>query len=135
VTKIQVKEGLRALLVDDSDLNLEIVRRILESRGATVTCCSDGASAVECVRIHPGEFDVVLMDVQMPILDGNEATRRIRRELGLTTLPIIGLTAGALLSDRDRSLEAGMNDLIGKPFDPQALFRKMRLLVSPREPK
>jgi len=122
-------DGLRALVVDDSELNQEIVRRILEGQGAIVTCCSDGASAVELLGAQQRQFDVVLMDVQMPTLDGNEATRCIRHQLGLTTLPIIGLTAGALVSDRDRSLEAGMNDLIGKPFDTQALFRKVRLLV------
>jgi len=124
-------DGLRALVVDDSELNQEIVRRILERQGANVTCCSDGASAVEHLGAHHQQFDIVLMDVQMPNLDGNEATRRIRHQLGLTALPIIGLTAGALRSDRDRSLEAGMNDLVGKPFDTETLFRKVRLLVPP----
>jgi signal transduction histidine kinase len=122
-------DGLRALVVDDSDLNREIVRRILESQGAIVACCSDGASAVEILRTRHREFDVVLMDVQMPVLGGDEATRYIRCELGLKTLPIIGLTAGALPSDRERSLDAGMNDLIGKPFDRQILFRKVRHFV------
>jgi len=120
--------GLRALVVDDSELNQEIVRRILEGQGATVTYCFDGASAVELLKAQQQEFDVVLMDVQMPVLDGNEATRQIRR-LGLTALPIIGLTASALLADRDHSLKAGMNDLIGKPFDRETLARKLRLLV------
>jgi HPt (histidine-containing phosphotransfer) domain-containing protein len=69
------------------------------------------------------------MDVQMPTLDGNEATRRIRGELQLTTLPIVALTAGALVGERQRALEAGMNDFISKPFDPQALIRKVRRLV------
>jgi len=121
-------DGLRALIVDDSELNREIVRRILEGQGAIATCCSDGASALELLRSHR-QFDVVLMDVQMPVLDGREATRSIRHELGLKELPIIGLTAGTLRSDRDRSLEAGMTDLIGKPFDPQTLFRKLRVFV------
>jgi CheY-like chemotaxis protein len=65
----------------------------------------------------------------MPVLDGNEATRRIREELRLTTLPIVALTAGALVVERQRALEAGMNDFISKPFDPQALIRKVRHLV------
>jgi signal transduction histidine kinase len=122
-------DGVRALVVDDSDVNQEILRRILETQGAIVTCCSDGASAVALVKDPQSLFDVVLMDVQMPIFDGNEATRCIRQQLGLLTLPIIGLTAGALRSDRDRSLEAGMNDFIVKPFDTQTLFRKVRLLL------
>jgi HPt (histidine-containing phosphotransfer) domain-containing protein len=71
----------------------------------------------------------VLMDVQMPTLDGNETTRRIRGELQLTRLPIVALTAGALVVERQRALEAGMNDFITKPFDPQTLIRKVRRLV------
>jgi CheY-like chemotaxis protein len=81
------------------------------------------------VRANHQLLDIVLMDVQMPVLDGNEATRRIREELQLTTLPIVALTAGALTVKRQRALEAGMNDFITKPFDPQALIRKVRRLV------
>lgn len=69
------------------------------------------------------------MDVQMPVLDGNEATRLIRSELNLQTLPILALTAGALVGERKRSLQAGMNDTVTKPFDPQVLIRKVRHLV------
>ena len=119
-------EGVRALVVDDSDTNLDVVRHILEHHGAMVTCCSDGAAAVEFVRAQEQPFDVVLMDVQMPILDGNEATRRIRRDLGLKTLPIIGLTASALRSEHQRSLDAGMNEVISKPFDPAQFLRKVK---------
>jgi len=71
----------------------------------------------------------VLMDVQMPGLDGNQTTRRIRSELQLKTLPIVALTAGALVGERQRALEAGMNDFISKPFDPPALIRKVRRIV------
>jgi PAS domain S-box-containing protein len=120
--------GVRVLVVDDSDINLEVAQRILEKQGATVTTCSDGLAALEHVRVHHPVLDVVLMDVQMPTLDGNEATRRIRGELQLT-LPIVALTAGALVGERQRALEAGMNDFISKPFDPQALIRKVRRLV------
>src|ERR1700730_15227047 len=121
--------GVRVLVVDDSDINLEVAQRILEKQGAMVTTRSDGLAALEHVRDHHQTLDVVLMDVQMPILDGNEATRRIRGELQLTTLPIVALTAGALVGERQRALEAGMNDFISKPFDPQALIRKVRRLV------
>jgi PAS domain S-box-containing protein len=121
--------GVRVLVVDDSDINLEVAQRILEKQGATVTTCSDGLAALEHVRVHHQTLDVVLMDVQMPTLDGNEATRRIRAELQLKTLPIVALTAGALVGERQRALEAGMNDFISKPFDPQALIRKVRRLV------
>jgi CheY-like chemotaxis protein len=121
--------GVHVLVVDDSDINLEVAERILEKQGATVTTCSDGLAALEHVRIHHQRLDIVLMDVQMPTLDGNEATRRIRAELQLKPLPIVALTAGALVAERQRALEAGMNDFISKPFDPQALIRKVRRLV------
>ncbi len=121
--------GVSVLVVDDSDINLEVAQRILERQGAQVTTCSDGMAALEHVRLHPRTLDIVLMDVQMPILDGNAATRRIRTELKLATLPIVALTAGALVAERQRALEAGMNDFISKPFDPQALIRKVRRLV------
>ena len=121
--------GVRVLVVDDSDINLEVAQRILEKQGATVAVCSDGLAALEYVRGHSERLDIVLMDVQMPNLDGNETTRRIRDELGLTALPIVALTAGALVGERQRALEAGMNEFISKPFDPQALIRKVRRLV------
>src|SRR6202035_5043214 len=121
--------GVRVLVVDDSDINLEVAQRMLEKQGAIVTTCSDGLAALEHVRVHHQILDVVLMDVQMPTLDGNEVTRRIRSELQLNTLPIVALTAGALVGERQRALEAGMNNFISKPFDPQALIRKVRRLV------
>jgi two-component system, sensor histidine kinase and response regulator len=121
--------NVRVLVVDDSDINLEVARRILEKQGALVACCSDGEAAVDYVRAHHQQLDIVLMDVQMPILDGNAAARRIRRETNLKTLPIIALTAGALVGERQRSLESGMNDFISKPFDPLTLIRKVRYLV------
>jgi len=121
--------GVRVLVVDDSDINLEVAQRILEKQGAHVSTCSDGLTALEHVRVHSKMLDIVLMDVQMPILDGNATTRRIRTELNLATLPVVALTAGALVVERQRALEAGMNDFISKPFDPQALIRKVRRLV------
>jgi PAS domain S-box-containing protein len=121
--------GVNILVVDDSDINLEVAQRILEKQGAVVTTCSDGMTALEHVRAHTTDLDIVLMDVQMPVLDGNETTRRIRSDSQLQTLPIVALTAGALVIERQRAIEAGMNDFISKPFDPQALIRKVRLLV------
>jgi signal transduction histidine kinase/DNA-binding response OmpR family regulator/HPt (histidine-containing phosphotransfer) domain-containing protein len=120
--------GVRVLVVDDSDINLEVAQRILENQGAKVMTCSDGSSAIARLRSFHQEIDVVLMDVQMPVLDGNEATRRIRTELKLQ-LPVVALTAGALVGERQRALDAGMDDFVSKPFDPQALIRKVRRLV------
>ncbi len=116
--------GVRVLVVDDSDINLEVARRILEDQGAMVATCSDGSAAVKYVREQ--DLDVVLMDVQMPVLDGNQAAQRIREDSQFEKLPIIALTAGALLGERQQSLVAGMNDVISKPFDPLTLIRKVR---------
>jgi signal transduction histidine kinase/CheY-like chemotaxis protein len=121
--------GVKVLAVDDSDINLEVARRILEQQGASVATCPDGATALAYVRVHHAQLDVVLLDVQMPGLDGNETARRIRGELHLQALPLVALTAAALVGERQRTLEAGMNDFVSKPFDPQALVRKVRHLV------
>jgi PAS domain S-box-containing protein len=114
--------GVRVLVVDDYELNLVVTQRILEQAGARVWVASNGQAAYEGLRRLPNHFDVVLMDVQMPILDGYEATRRIRTDLGLPDLPIIALTAGALLSERQRAMAVGMNDFIIKPFDAVTLI-------------
>jgi CheY-like chemotaxis protein len=110
--------GMHVMLVDDSDINLEVARRILEREGATVTACSHGQEALDRLAAAPGSFHAVLMDVQMPVMDGHEATRRLRQDLGLRNLPVIALTAGALVAERQRALESGMNDFISKPLDP-----------------
>jgi PAS domain S-box-containing protein len=117
--------GIRVLAVDDSDINLDVVKRILELQGAQVWLANNGEEAFDCLRARPHGFDVVLMDVQMPVLDGHAATRRIRVELGLTDLPIIALTAGALTSERPKAIAAGMSDFITKPFDPQKLIQSV----------
>jgi len=114
--------GIHVLVADDSELNLEIAQRMLLRAGATVTLAHKGAEAVELLSRSPGRCHAVLMDVHMPVLDGLGATRRIRSTPGLSALPIIAITAGALLSERQRALDAGMNDFITKPFDPHTLI-------------
>ena len=121
--------GIRVLVVDDSTINLEVARRVLEMEGATVRLAGNGQEAIDRLRLEPGAFDVVLMDVQMPVLDGHAATRYIRRELGLTALPVIALTAGALTSQYKQALEAGMDDFIGKPFEPRVVVERIRRLL------
>jgi PAS domain S-box-containing protein len=123
-------EGLRALLVDDSDINLEVARKLLERAGAQVSLCRTGQEALLHLQATAGDVDVVLMDVQMPGMDGHETTQRIRTELGLKDLPIIALTADALLSARDRALAAGVTDFLTKPFDPAALVHVVKRAVS-----
>ena len=122
--------GLRILVVDDSDVNREVAQRIIELEGAVVVVLNDGQQAIDRLRATPGAFDAVLMDVQMPVLDGNEATRMIRDHLGLANLPIIALTAGAMLSERAQSTAAGMNAFVSKPFEPHVLVRTIREQVA-----
>lgn len=123
---------VHVLVVDDSDINLDIARRLLERQGAKVQTCSNGQKAVDMLRHDGHGWDLVLMDVQMPIMDGLEATRRIRGELGLTWLPIVALTAGALSEERKRAMAAGMNEFLSKPLDPQAMVRTIKELVERR---
>jgi PAS domain S-box-containing protein len=113
--------GIRVLIVDDSEINLEVAKRILELDGALVSLAVNGQQAFDRLQAEPDAFDIVFMDVQMPVLDGYEATRRIRGELGLLSLPIIAVTAGALSSERKRAADAGMDDFICKPFTGQTL--------------
>lgn len=115
--------GLRVLVVDDDEANREVTQRILEMYGAVVTTRCDGAAAVEYVRDHPGEVQVVLMDVQMPVMDGNEAVRWIRKHPGNMGLSVIGLTGAASSADQRRSLDSGMNEIVTKPFDAPHLAR------------
>jgi CheY-like chemotaxis protein len=122
----RVLSGAKILVVDDSDINCEVAQHILQGQGATVATSSTGAEALERLRRTPSAWDIVLMDVQMPEMDGNEATRRIRTELKLTTLPIVALTAGPLVSERERSLRSGMNDFLTKPYQPAALIEIVR---------
>jgi CheY-like chemotaxis protein len=118
----QALAGVRILLVDDSHINLDVTKRILELHGAQLQLANNGLEACDRLRIQPYDYDVVLMDVQMPLLDGYQATRYIRAELGLVDLPIIALTAGALSSERQRAVAASMDDFIIKPFDAPTLI-------------
>ncbi len=124
--------GVRILVVDDNEFNREIAQGILVNEGAVVMTRSDGIEALEQLRATAHAFDIVLMDVQMPRMDGNEATSRIRGELGLNDLPVIALTAGALVAERQRSLDAGISDFVSKPFDPDTLVRLVRRHVDER---
>ena len=120
---------VRVLVVDDSSINLEVVTNILKRNGAVVTTADSGEAALMQIEAAPDGFDAVLMDVQMPRMDGLEATRQVRERLGLTTLPIIALTAGALVEEKRRALAAGMNDFLTKPINPSQLINRLRMAV------
>jgi two-component system sensor histidine kinase/response regulator len=112
--------GARVLLVEDNEINQEVAIGQLEDAEVFVDLAENGAEAVRMVREN--DYDVVLMDMQMPVMDGIEATRILRSDARFQTLPIIAMTANALVSDREQCLQAGMNDHIAKPIDPDQLF-------------
>jgi CheY-like chemotaxis protein/HPt (histidine-containing phosphotransfer) domain-containing protein len=113
--------GIRILLAEDNELNQEVAAGLLDGTGVSLDIADNGAVAVEKVQTRP--YDVVLMDIQMPVMDGIEATRLIRADDRFRALPIVAMTANAMASDRERCLAAGMNDHIGKPIDPHELMR------------
>ena len=119
--------GLRVLLVEDNYINQQVARGLLETEGASISTADHGAAALELLGRRPDAFDLVLMDVQMPVMDGLEATRRIRTLLRLT-LPIVAMSAGVTSDERQLCLAAGMNDFIAKPLDPHLLVRTARRL-------
>ena len=113
----------RILLVEDNDINQLVARDILEQVGVCVSIASNGEEALNHVRAN--KFDAVLMDVQMPIMDGYKATEILRKTYSSSELPIIAMTANVLRGDRERSIESGMNDYISKPIDPTLLFETL----------
>jgi CheY-like chemotaxis protein len=119
-------QGLRLLLVEDNLNNQQVARELLEDEGAQVQVANHGREAVEALTAAPTAFDVVLMDLQMPVMDGFAATQVIRRDLGLLQLPIVAMTANAMASDRQACLDAGMDDHVGKPFDLENLVQVLR---------
>lgn len=121
----QLLSGVSVLIADDSDINRMLLTKILERAGARVFGVANGRKAVELVRARGDELDVVLMDLQMPELDGVQATRTIRGELGRRRLPIIALSAGVLESDREQALAAEMDDFVQKPFAREALLERV----------
>jgi PAS domain S-box-containing protein len=110
----------RVLLVEDNEINQQVATEILSGAGMVVTVANNGQEAVTAVQSSP--FDAVLMDVQMPVLDGYAATGIIRSDVRFQDLPIIAMTAHAMTGDQDKSIAAGMNDHVTKPIDPDKLF-------------
>ncbi|MBX3744243.1 MAG: PAS domain S-box protein [Verrucomicrobiae bacterium] len=124
----------RILVAEDNEANQFVVREILEQAGASVDLAANGHAALERVLAHP--YDLVLMDMQMPGMDGLEATRRIREQFPPSTLPVVALTANALRSDVDACLDAGMNDYVAKPIERSTLFATLaRWLPTPAPPE
>jgi signal transduction histidine kinase/CheY-like chemotaxis protein len=113
-------QDIKLLLVEDNEINQELVMELLAGVGASVEVVANGAEAVDTLQQET--FDAVLMDCQMPVMDGYEATRQIRNMPHHKSLPIIALTANAMKGDREKALDAGMNDYITKPINPEQMF-------------
>jgi CheY-like chemotaxis protein len=127
--------GIRILLVEDNEVNQQVATELLESVGACVRIANHGGEALRILTEgeQPPPFDIVFMDLQMPEMDGFTATRLLRVDPKLQALPIIAMTAHALVEERQHCLEAGMNDHVSKPIDPDALFATLTRWVKPRQ--
>ncbi len=126
--------GARVLLVEDHPLNQQLAGELLRRAGMDVVVASDGAEALQRLE-EAGPFDGVLMDCQMPVMDGYTATRRLREDPRWTRLPVIAMTASALADDRARAFAAGMNAHIAKPLDVEAMMATMAQWIRPRAPR
>lgn len=127
--------GLKVLVVEDNDVNMMICVALLEQRGAHAVQAGNGRLALQAVREHAAHgraFDLVLMDLQMPVMGGLEATRLLRAEHNRYELPIIGSSAAAFTSERAAALAAGMNDFVVKPIEPRRLERAILRAVAER---
>jgi signal transduction histidine kinase/CheY-like chemotaxis protein/HAMP domain-containing protein len=132
-------QGAQILLVEDNEINQEVARELLEGVGLPVTIAANGEEAINAVKEK--DFEAVLMDVQMPLMDGYQATKEIRKwELkrkesstlsNQEPIPIIAMTAHAMIGDREKCLEAGMNDYVSKPIDPEQLFSALVQWIKP----
>lgn len=117
-----VLKGIRILVVDDSEINRDVAKQILVYNGAETEVAEDGAKALQILKAKPEGFDIVLMDVQMPVMDGYTATRKIKSTPGLAHLPVVALTAGAYKVHQLAAFDSGMDEYIAKPFDVDELL-------------
>ena len=123
-------KGARILLVEDNDLNQEVAIELLSDAGFIVDLAENGKIALDKLKF--AAYDMVLMDMQMPVMDGMTATREIRKEARFKDLPVVAMTANAMQGDRDRCLAAGMNDHVAKPIEPEKLWKVLLKLIRPR---
>ncbi|GLR27015.1 hypothetical protein GCM10007875_21060 [Limnobacter litoralis] len=117
---------IRVLLVDDCPTNLRVAGRVLANQGAIVSSCKRGSEALKWLQETTHQIDVVLMDIQMPEMDGYTAVREIRSIDALKRLPVIALSAGALASEKDKALQSGMDDYLTKPLNVDQMVMTIR---------
>ncbi|MBF0140700.1 MAG: response regulator [Magnetococcales bacterium] len=129
---VQQLHGAKILLVEDNSINQQVARELLEEVGMVVTLANHGAKAVQNINSHGDVYDLVLMDIRMPLMDGYTATRHLRNNPANANLPIIAMTAQALSEDRNQCLSVGMNDHVPKPIDRIALYDILLRWIPPR---
>ena len=125
--------GAWLLLVEDNEVNQEVAQHILNDAGIRVDIASNGAIAL--AKIEENTYDGVLMDCQMPVMDGYQATRKLRQDPRYSDLPVIAMTANAMVGDKEKCLDAGMNDFIAKPIDVAQLFGTLARWIAPAAPQ
>ncbi|MGN7613214.1 MASE3 domain-containing protein [Magnetococcales bacterium HHB-1] len=126
----QVLKNQRILLAEDNEINQQVARELLEKVGISLVIVEHGGLAVERAISEP--FDLILMDLQMPIMDGLSATRIIRKQPNLVNVPILAMTANAMVGDQEKCFQAGMNDYLSKPVDPSILYTTLIRWIQPR---
>ena len=122
-------EGKRILVAEDNAINQLIMQELMAPSGADIVMANNGQEAVEAARAQ--SFDLIFMDMQMPVMGGLEATRRIRAFADEKTLPIVAVTANAMKEDKDKGFASGMNDYLTKPVEPEHLMDILRTWLSP----
>lgn len=125
--------GAWLLLVEDNEVNQEVAQQILSDAGIRVDIAGNGAIAL--AKIAENDYDGVLMDCQMPVMDGYQATRKLRQDARHSSLPVIAMTANAMVGDKEKCLDAGMNDFIAKPIDVAQLFGTLARWIAPAAPQ
>jgi two-component system sensor histidine kinase/response regulator len=128
--RIAAIRGARILLVEDNDINQQVARELLEDAGLVVDVADNGQIALD--KLENGKYDLVFMDMQMPVMDGVTATNHIRAQKHLDTMPVVAMTANAMEQDRRKCIDAGMNDFLVKPIDPEEMWDILLRWVRPR---
>jgi two-component system, sensor histidine kinase and response regulator len=123
-------KGSRILLVEDNELNQEVATELLRDAGFIVDLAENGQIALD--KLRAADYDIVLMDMQLPVMDGVTATREIRKDARFKDLPVVAMTANAMLGDRDRCMAAGMIDHVAKPIEPENLWKALLKWIKPR---
>ena len=118
---------MRVLLTDDNAINRQVIKLFLAPQGCEISEATNGKEALD--KVASGEFDIVLLDVHMPVMDGKEAIKRIRANEKWQNLPVIALTADAMSGDREKYLALGMTDYVSKPVDQRELVAKMHAVL------